>query len=50
MTTKKTTIVNPDGSKDVTEEVIEDGKKQESKKYSLMAGEKEPPKNMKSLK
>lgn len=48
--TRKTTLVNPDGTKDITEEVIEDGKPQLQKKYSLMAGEKEPPKDMKSIK
>lgn len=48
--TRKTTLVNTDGSKDITEEVIEDGKPQLQKKYSLIAGEKEPPKDMKSIK
>lgn len=38
VTTKKTTVVNPDGSKDVTEETIEGGKKLE-KKYSLGPGQ-----------
>ena len=37
VTTKKTTIVNNDGSKEVTEETIDGGKKIE-KKYSLGPG------------
>jgi hypothetical protein len=39
--TRKTTITHGDGTRDVSEEVIEDGKKVE-KKYSLQAGESEP--------
>ena len=38
VTTKKTTVVNPDGTKNVTEETIEGGKKLE-KKYSLGPGQ-----------
>ncbi len=38
MTTKKTTITNKDGSKEVTEEVIENGKRTENK-YMLGPGE-----------
>ena len=38
--TRKTTITHEDGSKDVSEEVIDNGKKME-KKYSLQPGESE---------
>ena len=38
VTTKKTTVVNPDGTKEVTEETIDGGKKLE-KKYSLGPGQ-----------
>lgn len=33
--------MNPDGTKDVTEVTIEDGKAKPEKKYVLMPGEKE---------
>ena len=38
--TKKTTITHGDGTKDVSEEVIENGTRME-KKYSLQPGESE---------
>lgn len=45
VTTKKTTVVNPDGSKDITEETLDGGKKFE-KKYSLGASESHPKKTL----
>lgn len=38
VTTKKTTIMNPDGSKEITEETMDGGQKMK-KTYSLGAGE-----------
>jgi hypothetical protein len=40
VTTKTTTIVNGDGSKEVTEEVIEGGNLTSKKMFSIGAGER----------